>query len=96
MDKQLSLLYGWHLLNVRQAKYLFSTMFIGTNIDCDVINALYLKRSDNLEIFSDMFWQWDQYHLQIQSDLFVRTPINWNPRYPKQIAQISPNGFHPS
>ena len=43
MDKQLSLLYGWHLLNVRQAKYLFSTMFIGTNIDCDVINALWPK-----------------------------------------------------
>jgi len=36
MNKQLSLLYGWHLLNVRQAEYLFSTMFVGTNIDYDV------------------------------------------------------------
>jgi len=43
MDKQLSLLYGWHLLNVRQAKYIFSTMFLVRNIDCDVINALWQK-----------------------------------------------------
>jgi len=28
------------LLNVRQAKYLFSTIFVGTNSDYDVINAL--------------------------------------------------------
>ena len=40
MYKQLSLLYGSHLLNVQQAKYLFSTMLVGTNIDCDVINAM--------------------------------------------------------
>jgi len=40
MDKQLSLLYGWHMLNVRQAKYFFNTMFLRTNIDCDVISAL--------------------------------------------------------
>jgi len=31
------------LLNVRQAKYLFSTIFVGTNSNCDVINALCLK-----------------------------------------------------
>jgi len=31
------------LLNVRQAKYLFSTIFVGTNSDYDVINALYPK-----------------------------------------------------
>jgi len=43
MDKQLSLLYGWHLLNVQQAKYLYSTMLVGTNIDCEVINALWPK-----------------------------------------------------
>jgi len=47
------------------------------------------ETSDNLDIFSDVFWQWDQYHLQIQSDPFVRTPINQNPRYPKQIAKNS-------
>jgi len=28
------------LLNVRKAKYLFSTIFVGTNSDCDVIYAL--------------------------------------------------------
>jgi len=43
MDKQLSLLYGWHLLNVQQAKYLFSNMFTGANVSCDVINALWPK-----------------------------------------------------
>jgi len=43
MDQQLSLLYGWRLLNVWQAKYLFSTMFVATNIDCDVLNALWSK-----------------------------------------------------
>jgi len=43
MDKELSLLYGWHLLKVWQAKYLFSTMFLWTNIDCDVTNALWPK-----------------------------------------------------
>jgi len=52
MYKQLSLLYGSHLLNVQQAKYLFSTMLVGTNIDCDVINAMWPKaviiwKSDN-------------------------------------------------
>jgi len=51
------------------------------------------KTSDSLEIFSYVFWQWDQYHLQRQSDLFVRTPINRNPRYPKQIAR---NRFLPT
>jgi len=43
LDKQLSLLYDWHLQNVQQTKYLFSTTFVGTNSDCDVINALCLK-----------------------------------------------------
>jgi len=28
------------LLNVQQAKYLFSTMFLRTKINCDVINVL--------------------------------------------------------
>jgi len=51
------------------------------------------ETSDSLEIFSYVFWQWDQYHLQRQSDLFVRTPINRNPRYPKQIAR---NRFLPT
>jgi len=40
MDKQLSLLYGWHLLNVQQAKYLHSTMFVGGNSNCNVVNVL--------------------------------------------------------
>jgi len=31
------------LLNARQAKYLFSTIFVRTNSDCDVINALCRK-----------------------------------------------------
>jgi len=67
LAKQLSLLYDWHLLNVRQAKYLFSAMFVGRNSNCDVINALFPKAM----IFSDVFWQSDQYHylFQIQSEL---------------------------
>ena len=56
MDKQLSLLYGWHLLYVWQAKYLFSTMFIGTNSDCDLINVLWPKANDNLVTFP---WAFD-------------------------------------
>ena len=98
-DKQLSLLYDWHLLNVRQAKYLFSAIFVGTNSDCDILNALRLKTMITWDFFSYVFWQWDQYHylFQIQSDLFVRTPINWNPRYPKQIAtnRFPPTQFTP-
>jgi len=45
--------------------------------------------------FSCVFWQWDQYYylFQIQSDLFVRTPINQNLCYPKQIAR---NRFLPT
>ena len=85
-DKQLSLLYNWHLLNVRQAKYLFSTIFVGTNRDCDVINTL-CSKTITWKFFSYVFWQWDQYHLQLPSDLFDRTPINRNPRYLKQIAK---------
>jgi len=41
VDKQLSSLYGLHLLNVGQAKYHFSTVFAGTNSECDVTNALW-------------------------------------------------------
>jgi len=83
------------LLNVRKAKYLFSTIFVGTNSDCDVIYALCPKAMITWNFFSYVFWQWDQYHhlFQIQSDLFVRTPINQNPRYPKQIAR---NRFFPT
>jgi len=83
------------LLNVRQAKYLFSTIFIGTNSDCCVRNALCPKAVITWKFFSCVFSQWDQYHylFQIQSDLFVRTPINRNPRYPKQIAK---NRFLPT
>jgi len=40
MDKQLSLLCGWHLLNVRHARYFFSTTLLGINSNCDVINVL--------------------------------------------------------
>ena len=95
MDKQPLLLYAWHLLNVRQAKHLFSTIFVRTNSDCDVINELCLKVMITWKIFSYVFWQWDQYHYlcQIKSDLFVRTLINRNPRYPKQIAR---NRFLPT
>jgi len=39
------------LLNVRQAKYLFSTIFVGTNSDCDVINALSSKAVLTWKIF---------------------------------------------
>jgi len=39
------------LLNVRQAKYLFSTIFVGTNSDCDVINALCPKAVITWKIF---------------------------------------------
>jgi len=83
------------LLNVRQAKYLFSTTFVGTNSDCCVINALCPKAVITCKFFSYVFWQWDQYRylFQIQSDLFVRTPINWNPRYRKHIAR---NRFLPT
>ena len=49
------------LLNVRQAKYLFSTIFVGTNSDCDVINALCPKATITWKFFSYVFWQWDQY-----------------------------------
>jgi len=71
MDKQLSLLYHWRLQNVRQAKHLCSTTFVGTNSHCDVINALCTKPVITWTYFL-VFWQWDQYHypFQIQSDLF--------------------------
>jgi len=92
-DKQLSLLYDWHLLNARQAKYLFSAILVGTNRDYDVIHTLCPKIMIIWNFFSYVFWQWDQYHLEIQSHLFVRTPINRNPRYPKQIAK---NRFSPT
>ena len=87
------------LWNVRQAKCLFNTIFVGTNSDCDVVNALCSKAMITWKFFSYVFWQWDQDHylFQIQSDLFVRTPINQNPRYPKQIARsrFFPTHFTP-
>jgi len=83
------------LLNVRQAKYLFSNTLVRPNSDCDVINATCLKAMITWKFFSYVFWQWDQSHhlFQIQSDLFVWTPINQNPHYPKQIAR---NRFFPT
>ena len=39
------------LSNVRQAKYLFSTIFVGTNSDCDVMNALCPKAMITWKIF---------------------------------------------
>jgi len=39
-DKYNSLLYGKGSLNVQQATYLFSTTFIDTKSDCNVINML--------------------------------------------------------
>ena len=43
------------LLNVRQAKYLFSTILVGTNIDYDVINALSPKAMMTWKFFSYVF-----------------------------------------
>jgi len=88
MHKQLSLLYDWHLQNVRQTKYLFSAILVGTNNDRDVINELCPKATITWKSFACV-WQQDQYHylFQIQSNLFVRTPINRNPRYPQWIAR---------
>ena len=94
LAKQLSLLYDWHLLNVRQAKYLFSSMFVGRNSNCDVINALcpkaiitwkyFLMCFDN-EINTTIYSKYSQTCL---SELHHR-----NPRYPKQIAR---NRFLPT
>jgi len=81
LTKHLSLLYDWHLLNVRQAKYLFSAMFVGRNSNCDVINALCSKAMITWKYFLMCF------HNQINTTIyskysqtsFVRTPINQNP-----------------
>jgi len=43
----------WHTPKI--SKYLFSTMFIETNSNCDVINALVTESNDNLKIFPFVF-----------------------------------------
>ena len=53
----LSLLYDWHLLNVRQAKYLFSAMFVGRNSNHDVINALFSKAMMTWKYFLMCMWR---------------------------------------
>jgi len=54
-DKQLALLYDGHLLDVRQAKYLFSAILEGTNSDCDLINMLCPKTMITWKFFSYVF-----------------------------------------
>jgi len=43
------------LWNVRQAKCLFNTIFVGTNSDCDVVNALCSKAMITWKFFSYVF-----------------------------------------
>ena len=86
------------LLNVRQAKYLFSTVFVGTNSDCDVINALcpkavitwknFLMCFDN-EINTTIYSKYSQTCLsELRSTRTPLSEINFK-------EQISPNAFHP-
>jgi len=54
------------MLNVWQAKYLFSTMFIVTNNECLWNKCAMTESSDILEIFPCVIWQWDQYSISAQ------------------------------
>jgi len=98
MDKQFSLLYVWHFVECLTSSVSFQH-HIRRNKQRLWCNTYAVpENNDNLEFFY-VFWQWDQYHclFQMQSDLFVRTPINQNPRYPKQIARsrFFPTHFAP-
>ena len=81
LTKQLSLLCNWHLLNVRQAKDLFSAMFVVRNNNCDEINALCSKEMITWKYFLMCFD--NEINTIIYSKYsqtsFVQTVINRNP-----------------
>ena len=94
-DKHLSMLHDWHLLNVQQAKYLFSAILEGTNRDCDVINTLCPKTMTNRKFFSFFLCFDNEINTTYTCNQTCLSEL-WSTGIPANPKQIAKNRFPPT